>query len=55
MKKFDIVTKPRKRRYIHDDNGLSLAKKLYIQDKNFDVYQKVVRSISQHLYRCYGT
>ena len=38
------TTRPRKGRSIHDDNKLSKVK-----DKNFDAYQKVVRSISHRV------
>ena len=36
------TTRPRKNRYIQDDNKLILAKKKFIQDKDFDAYQKVL-------------
>ena len=32
------TTRPRKGRYIRDDNKLILAKKIYIQDKDFHAY-----------------
>ena len=40
------TTRPRKGRYIQDDNKLMLAKKEYIQDEDFDSYQKVLRTVS---------
>ncbi len=40
------TTRPRKARNIHDDEKLLLAKRKYIQDQDFDAYQKVLRSIS---------
>ena len=43
------TTRSRKGRYIRDDNKLILAKKIYIQDKYFHAYQKVLRSIT---HRC---
>ncbi|CAF1545159.1 unnamed protein product [Rotaria sordida] len=40
------TTRPRKRKYIQDDNKLMLAKKKYIQDEDFDAYQKTLRTVS---------
>ncbi|CAF1129795.1 unnamed protein product [Rotaria magnacalcarata] len=40
------TTRPRKGKYIQDDMKLMLAKKKYIQDEDFDSYQKVLRAIS---------
>ena len=40
------TTRPRRGKYIQDDNKLMLAKKRYIQDDDFDAYRKVLRSIS---------
>jgi hypothetical protein len=39
-------TRPRKGKYIQDDNKLMSAKKKYLQNKDFCAYQKVLRSIS---------
>ncbi len=40
------TTRSRKARNIRDDEKLLLAKGKYIQDQDFDAYQKVLRSIS---------
>jgi hypothetical protein len=40
------TARPRKARNIRDDEKLLLAKRQYIQDQDFDTYQKVLRSIS---------
>ena len=40
------TTRPRKGKYIQDDNKLMLAKKKYIQDEDFDAYQKTLRAVS---------
>ena len=40
------TARSRKGRYMRDDNKLILAKKVYIQDKDFHAYQKVLRSIT---------
>ncbi len=37
---------PRKVKNVRDDEKLKLAKRKYIQDQDFNSYQKVVRSIS---------
>ena len=39
-------TRPRKARYACDDEKLKLAKAIYIQDKDLDDYQKVLRALS---------
>ena len=40
------TTRPRKGKYIQDDNKLMLAKKKYIEDQDFDTYQKTLRAVS---------
>ena len=40
------TTRPRKARNIPGDEKLLLAKRKYVQDQDFDAYQKVLRSIS---------
>jgi hypothetical protein len=39
-------TQPRKNRYIQDDGKLILAKEKYLQDQDFDHYQRVLRAVS---------
>ncbi|CAF1419324.1 unnamed protein product, partial [Rotaria sordida] len=39
-------TRSRKARYARDDEKLKLAKTKYMQDKDFDAYQKVLRALS---------
>ncbi|UJR23426.1 hypothetical protein I4U23_026431 [Adineta vaga] len=40
------TTRPRKGKYIQDDNKLMMGKKKYIQDSDFVFYQKFLRSVS---------
>ncbi|CAF0929766.1 unnamed protein product [Didymodactylos carnosus] len=40
------TTRPRKIKNIHDDEKFKLAKTKYIEDKDFDSYQKVLRALS---------
>ncbi|CAF4835054.1 unnamed protein product, partial [Rotaria sp. Silwood1] len=40
------TTRPRKAKYTQDDNKLMLAKTKYIQDEDFDAYQKTLRAVS---------
>ena len=39
-------TRSRKARYARDDEKLKVAKAKYMQDKDFDAYQKVLRALS---------
>ena len=41
------TSRPRKGKYVQDDNKLMSAKKEYIENQNFDVYQKVLQTISR--------